>query len=110
MREQTRLTFARDTHPRSVIRGVRVGHKAGIIREPLARGISPILLSLEILYDLMPRIWNSGDHNADIMMPWCNKSYGRFQIYGSDRTWRVWFSLAWIPGSGSLSKTIKILG
>lgn len=27
----------------------------------------PILLPLEILYDLMPRIWNSGRHNTDIM-------------------------------------------
>jgi len=34
-------------------------------------------LPLEILYDLMPRIWNSVGHNADIMsiVPRYNETY-----------------------------------
>jgi len=34
-------------------------------------------LPLEILYDLMPRIWNSDGHNADIMsiVPRYNETY-----------------------------------
>lgn len=67
MRGQSLSTFARVTNPlRFVVRSVRAGYEARIIREPDSPHI-PILLPLEILYDLMPRIWNSAGHNADIM-------------------------------------------
>jgi len=42
----------------------------------------PILLPLEILYDLTPRIWNSDGHNADIMSigSWSNEAVKRHSL------------------------------
>lgn len=112
MHNQSLSTFARDTNSLcSVIRGVCVSYEAGIIREPGSRHI-PIQLPLEILYDLMPRIWNNGVHNTDIMSIAVQRGTTKRTLWSPSDLAIIEYDAydsppSWKPEN--LSKTIKIL-